>query len=95
LVEERANDLSLVVDDRQRQRVGSPEPEGDLRGLLRAVAGGREGTADLRAGNRVRLELQILGDDERDRGSREQKEDQQGAEMVLQRWASVVSRSGV
>jgi hypothetical protein len=93
LVEERANDLSLVVDDRQRQRVGSPEPERDLRRALRAVAGGRERTADLRAGDRVRLELQILRDDERDRRGGEQQEDQKGAEMGSQRWASVVSRS--
>ena len=83
------HDRPTLVGDRQREDVGTPEPESDPRRLLLAAADGREGPVDARPRNRIRVQLEILGDDERCRGSREQTQHQYRPDMPAHRSASV------
>jgi hypothetical protein len=64
-----------------RQLVRTPQAEGDPGGLLVAPTDRREGRVDARQGERIRLQLEILGDDESRGGRREQDKDEQGAKV--------------
>ena len=72
-----ADDLALLVQDREGQSVRLAKPERDLRCLRLAPAGGREGRRDPRPRDRIGLELQLLGNDECGGrpGKQEQNED--------------------
>ena len=63
----------LVVEQRELQPVGTPQPKGDARAPLRTAAHGREDLVHRRPGDRRLLHLQPLGDSERHRRADQQR----------------------
>ena len=70
---ERSHLAALVVEQRELQPVGAPQPEGDAGAPLRTAAHGREDLVHRRAGDGRLLHLQPLGDSERHRRADQQR----------------------
>jgi hypothetical protein len=86
LSQQRADDLAVRIEDRQRQHVFAAQPERDARGLVVAVTYGRDRRVDPRTPDRVGLELQVLGDDERHGRRGKDDQHQYCAEMSRHGW---------
>ena len=70
---ERSHVIALVVQQRELQAVGAPQPEGDARAPLRTLAYGREDLVHRCPGDGRLLHLQPLGDSERHRRADQQR----------------------
>ena len=79
---QRADDVTLAVDDLQVDAVGLAQPKRDRRLCPLAVALGPDHPVDLRREDRAADELQALGDRERSGRAHEQGDDQRDREQA-------------